>query len=138
MDPLKPSLETPPAQPPPLDRASRARTAPPSKPVTTRAFVAPPGGVVEGRAYWLNGHLAIADGSLGVGVQFHALTGTVEYAKVHEQGWSEGDPIYWYPFGGCLTNEVPADESLKVGVADKDAPNPSATGFVRLDTIPSP
>ena len=137
MDPIKPPEMTP-AERSAVERERQARKAPAPNPVSSRTFIAPAGGVVEGRAYFLDGHLAIANGTVGVGTSFHGLTGIVEYAKMHEQAWLTGDPIYWYAFGGCLSNAVPADENLKVGVADKDAPNPSATGFVRLDTIPTP
>jgi len=151
MDPSKPS-DTPPGADRERERQGdrQARKAPAPRPVTTHAFVAPVGGVVEGRAYFIDGHLVIADSTVDVGAQFHALTGTVEYAKVHEEAWIAGDPIFWYAAGGCLSNNtgLPMDpgtgrvqglpETLKVGVADKDAPRPSVTGFVRLDTIPTP
>ena len=134
MEPNKPADKQPDAQ---GERAARARSAPVPKPVTSRRFVAPAGGVVEGRAYWLDKHLVIADGTVGVGAEFHGLTGVVEYAKVHEQEWVAGDVVYWSPVGGCLS-VLDDGATLRVGVADQDAPNPSATGYVRLDAVPTP
>ena len=120
-----------------MERSRAPRTAPTPKAVTTREFRAPVGGVVEGRAYWIHGALAIADATVGTEARFHGLTGTVEYAKVHEQAWVAGDDVYWYAFGGCLSNVDPGGGQFKVGVADQDAPNPSATGVVRLDAMPA-
>jgi predicted RecA/RadA family phage recombinase len=119
-----------------LARSRASRTAPTPKAVTTREFRAPVGGVVEGRAYWIHGALAIADATVGTEARFHGLTGTVEYAKVHEQEWVAGDVVYWHATGGCLSVIDPGGH-MRVGVADQDAPNPSATGVVRLDALPA-
>ena len=103
-----------------------------SPPVTTRTFKAPEGGVVAGRGYWLNRHLAIAAETVATGNRFHALTGVVEFAKGHEEEWAADDVLCWHAGGGCLTNAVLGD-ALRVGVADREALRPSVTGFVRLD-----
>lgn len=120
--------------PPPARRSEPIATAAAVPPVTAHTFKAPQGGVVEGRGYWLNRHLAIAAQTVATGNRFYALTGVVEFAKGHEEVWAADDVLFWHAGGGCLTNVV-LDESLRVGVADRAAVRPSVTGFVRLDTF---
>lgn len=110
-------------------------------------FIAPAGGVIEGRAYLLSlvsqlsvsrDALVVAGMTVGGGARFPGVTGVVEYDKVHEEAWSAGEAIYWSAAGGCMTHTpqtTTGGQSLKVGVAEQDAPRPSVTGFVRLDPI---
>lgn len=128
-------------------RGPTERAKPPD---TVEEFIAPPGGVIAGQAYLLTLEsqmsatreaLVIASATVGPGARFHAVTGTVEYDKPHEELWTAGDPIYWSAEGGCMTNTpgppapVMGIAPRKVGVAERDAPRPSVTGFVTLDQI---
>lgn len=104
-----------------------------SIPVTT-----PAEGMVSGKLYKIGSLIGVAAlTSLEGAPNELKTTGVFELSKTSAQGWSLGDPVYLDTENAVLSTTATAGFVL-VGMAAKEAANPSATGRVRLNGVSAP
>lgn len=91
-----------------------------------------PYAVAAGAAFKVGAIIAIATSAAESGATVEGITeGVVDVAKVNAQAWTAGALIYWDDSQKLATTT--STSNTLMGVAVLAAPNPSATGRVRLN-----
>lgn len=106
------------------------------QPGDTLNLTAPAGGVTSGVPVIIGDLFVIPATSAPAGSQFAGKTdGVYELPKVSAQAWGEGAALYYNPATGLFSTGGPG---RLVGVAAAAAANPSALGWVRLNSVTLP
>lgn len=93
----------------------------------TVEMTAPSGGVVSGVAYLIGAMFGVAQKTAAEDEKFaFARKGVFEFGKTTSQAWAEGDPLYFDPGTGKLTNV--AGNLRRVAIATKAAQSADTTG----------